>query len=124
MVAKNVTDYLNIGMGDDAPTIVSNSMSWTTDSNYWDDISNSNNWDVGVWAWTSDGGQTYAESILSGMSYWDYFPNDESSWEGTDDSSGTTTGSDDTSNGSTPGFELYASIFSLALIPVILRKRK
>ena len=124
MVAKDVTDYLNIGIGDDAPTIVSNSMSWTTNSSYWDDLSNSNNWDVGVWAWTSDG-QTYTESILSGISYWDYYPNDESSWEGTsDNTSTTTTGSDDKNDGSTPGFELYASIFSLALIPVILRKRK
>jgi len=124
MVAKNVTDYLNIGIGTDDPTIISNTMSWTTNGNYWDDLSNSNNWDVGVWAWTSDN-KTYVESILSGVSYWDYYPNDESDWEGTGDiSSTTTTDSNDKTDESTPGFELFASISSLAIIPVILHKRK
>ena len=124
MVAKNVTDFMNIGTGDDDPTIVSNTMSWSTSSTYWDDISNSNNWDVGVWAWTSDNA-TYVESIMSGFSYWDYYPNDESAWEGESDSSTTTTESETEPNGNgTPGFELIVTFTSLAIVPVILRKRR
>ncbi len=123
MVAKNTSDFLNFGSGTDDPTIVSNTMSWTTNSSYWDDVSNSNNWEVGVWAWTSDN-STYTESLMNGFSYWDYYPDDESGWEGEDESSTTTSSGGTELNGETsPGFEFYLTLASLLTVPVILRRR-
>ena len=122
MVAKNTTDISNLGTGTDDPTIVSNTMSWTTNSSYWDDVSNSNNWDVGVWAWTSDN-STYLESLMSGFSYWDYYPDDDSSWGDDSESTSTTTTTDEGNGENTSGFELYLSLTSLAAVPVVLRRR-
>ena len=61
---------------------------------------------------------------MSGFSYWDYYPNDESGWEGESDSSTTTTEGEKEPNGNgTPGFEIIVTFTSLAIVPVILRKR-
>ncbi|MFX1253281.1 MAG: Heimdall-CTERM domain-containing surface protein [Promethearchaeota archaeon] len=127
-VWKDVSNFSTFGTGTDSPSIVSNTLSWTTNATYWDDVSNSNDWEVTVWAWTSDN-TTFAGSTTGGVSYWDYFPNDESAWEesdGTSSSSTTTT----TTNGQpspTPGFEFIIPIATLATLvslPVILRKRR
>ncbi|MHA1214119.1 MAG: hypothetical protein ACTSPG_02415 [Candidatus Hodarchaeales archaeon] len=121
----NSSDYMSIGTGDDEPTInaATHSMSWETNSTYWDDLSNVGNWGVQVWAWTSDG-LSYAESIMSGTSYWDYYPDDESKWESTSDNSTTTTGSEDNDIGkSSPGFELLFPLISLPVIAALSRKK-
>jgi hypothetical protein len=123
---RDVTNLSGFATGEDAPSIVGNTLSWSTPASYWDDIANSANWDILVWAWTSDN-TTYTESIMSGYSYWDYYPNDKSSWEDTDGTSTsdetTTSDGDGTVNG-TPGFELIVVVAAINVLPVIFRKKK
>ncbi|MFX0066214.1 MAG: hypothetical protein ACFFC7_28970 [Candidatus Hermodarchaeota archaeon] len=129
-VWKDVSNFSTFGTGEDSPTIVGTTLSWITNGTYWDDISNSNDWEVAVWAWTSDD-LSYEESITDGVSYWDYFPNDESAWEESDGTSSSSTPTT-TTNGNgqpspTPGFEFMipiATLATLVLLPVILRKRR
>ena len=110
----------------DAPKIdvVAKSLSWETKLEYWDDLSNSGIWTTQVWAWTPDG-TSYAESIMSGTSYWDFYPNDDSSWESGDDSSTTSdTSSNGTQPSSSPGFEISTPILAINTILIAMRKNR
>ncbi len=117
---KDTTDFGTFGTGDDDPVIAGNNLSWVTNSTYWDNLGNSGNWEVAIWAWTSDG-TSFAASATSGVSYWDYYPNDDSAWE----SDATTTEEISNGNGDEiPGFELFVSIATLTVIPILIKKRR
>ncbi|MHA1973602.1 MAG: hypothetical protein ACTSW1_11445 [Candidatus Hodarchaeales archaeon] len=124
----NMSDFLSFGSGNDEPTIsaATHSMSWSTNSTYWDDLANVGNWDVQVWAWTSDD-LSYSESLMSGTSYWDFYPDDESQWAGDSDNSSTTSTSgadDNNTDSSSPGFELFFPLMTIPVIAALYRKRE
>ncbi|MFX1282996.1 MAG: hypothetical protein ACFFB5_05040 [Promethearchaeota archaeon] len=115
-VWKNETGGVSNGV--DKPTIDtdSKSLSWKSDISSWDILSNSGNWDIEVWSWTSvDTTSVYKETLTSGVSYWDYYPDEASLWEAPESSNS------NAANG-TPGLECTISLIAFTLMVVILRK--
>jgi hypothetical protein len=127
----NTTDYTTFAAGSDEPMIDdgSHSLSWETDGANWDDFDNHDNWEIEAWAWTSDN-TTYAESLTSGFSYWDYYPNENSGWEsgnGETSESEESEESEEDGNGGlgdVPGFEIVIPFLVLPIIILIQRKQE
>ncbi|MHA1977288.1 MAG: hypothetical protein ACW98F_19685 [Candidatus Hodarchaeales archaeon] len=117
-VVGDLNDIETYGSGPDLPVIAGNTITWVTNSSYWDDIGNAGSWEVSVWAWTSDG-TSYAQSSTLGSNYFDYYPDDDSLWGST-----TTTDNEHLGDGGAPGFELAVSMISLIVIPLILKQRR
>ncbi|MHA2387542.1 MAG: hypothetical protein ACXACW_02350, partial [Candidatus Hodarchaeales archaeon] len=115
-IMGDALDIETLGTGSDLPVIAGNTLSWVTNSSYWDDLANSGSWEVSIWAWTSDG-TSFAESMTLGVSYWDYYPNEESDWNS--ELSETTT-----TDGGAPGFDMFVSITTLIAIPIVIKQRR